>query len=185
MTYSPDIDTEGRSRTKLYDKRVNFAFPIVNFPFTCSNIPIVLAYGVYISDIPELVVSIMIFLIEGLLLTRKVLGQGFQVVRLKSSLRNFYGHHHVLITAYLCYKKSRMCSVGSNHNPIRSSVMAYHRLCNRSNTIGAICGSGTAYPSSAHEFAPIVSLSYWGSCCSCLHVLLIPDCHVRYDFSVK
>jgi hypothetical protein len=118
------------------------------------------AVYLYISDIPELVVPIMIFLIERLLLTRKVLGQGFQVVRLKSSLRNFYDHHHVLITEYLCYKKPRMCSVGINNNPILSSVMAYHRLCNRSNTIGATCRSGTAYPSSAHEFAPIAYLSY-------------------------
>ena len=45
-----EIDSEGRLRTKLYDKRDDFNFPIVNFPFICSNIPAVPAYGVYISQ---------------------------------------------------------------------------------------------------------------------------------------
>ena len=42
-----EIDSEGRLRTKLYDKRDDFNFPIVNFPFICSNIPAAPAYGVY------------------------------------------------------------------------------------------------------------------------------------------
>ena len=41
------IDSEGRLRTKLYDKRENFNVLIVNFPFICSYIPAALAYGVY------------------------------------------------------------------------------------------------------------------------------------------
>ena len=44
-----EIDSEGRLRTKLYDKRDYFNFPIVNFPFKCSNIPA--APGVYISQL--------------------------------------------------------------------------------------------------------------------------------------
>ena len=44
-----EIDSEGQLRTKLYDKRYDFNFPIVNFPFICSNIPAAPAYGVYIS----------------------------------------------------------------------------------------------------------------------------------------
>jgi len=54
---------------KLYDKKDNINFPIVNFPFICSNIQNVQAapvYGVYISLLirnPALVVPIMISLI--------------------------------------------------------------------------------------------------------------------------
>jgi hypothetical protein len=44
------IDSEGRLRTKLYDKRDDFNFSIVNFPFICSNIPAAPACGVYISQ---------------------------------------------------------------------------------------------------------------------------------------
>ena len=35
---------------KLYDKRDDFNFPIVNFTFIYSNIPAAPAYGVYISQ---------------------------------------------------------------------------------------------------------------------------------------
>jgi hypothetical protein len=41
----------GRSKTKLYDKRIDFIFPIVNFPFISSNIPTSPAYGIYISQL--------------------------------------------------------------------------------------------------------------------------------------
>ena len=43
-----DSESEGRLRTKLYDKRDDFKFPIVNFPFIYSTIPAAPAYGVYI-----------------------------------------------------------------------------------------------------------------------------------------
>ena len=46
-----EMDSENRLRTKLYDKRDDLNFPIVNFPFICSNIPAAPTYGVYISQI--------------------------------------------------------------------------------------------------------------------------------------
>ena len=45
-----EIDSEGRLRTTLYDKRDPFNFPIVNFPFMCSNIAAAPTYGVYLSQ---------------------------------------------------------------------------------------------------------------------------------------
>jgi hypothetical protein len=44
-----------------------------------------------------------------------------------------------------------------NHIPILSSFMTYHRVCNKSNTTGAMCDAGTAYPSGASEFTPVFS----------------------------
>jgi hypothetical protein len=41
-----EIESEGRLKTKLYDKRYVVNFPIVNFSFICSNIPAAPAYGV-------------------------------------------------------------------------------------------------------------------------------------------
>jgi hypothetical protein len=40
------------------------------------------------------------FLERGLLLTSKLLNQGFLFVKLKSSLRLFYGSHHDLVDRY-------------------------------------------------------------------------------------
>ena len=98
-----EIDSEGRLRTKLYDKRDDFNFPIVNFPFICSNIPAAPAYGVYISQLIRYSKdcgSYQHFLDRVLLLTRKLLNQVFLLVKLKSSLRTFYGRHHDLVDRY-------------------------------------------------------------------------------------
>jgi hypothetical protein len=46
-----EIANEGRLKTKLYDKRDYFTFPIVNFPFGSSNIPSSPAYVVYTSQL--------------------------------------------------------------------------------------------------------------------------------------
>ena len=93
-------DSEGRLRTKLYDKRDDFNFPIVNFSFICSNIPAAPTYWVYISQLirySRACGSYQDFLDRELLLTRKLLNQGFLLVKLKSSLRKFYGRRHDLI----------------------------------------------------------------------------------------
>ena len=90
-------------RTKLYNKRDYFNFPIVNFPFIYSNIPAAPAYGVYISQMirySRACGSYGDFLDRGLLLTRKLLNQGFLLVKLKSSLRKWYGRHHDLVDRY-------------------------------------------------------------------------------------
>jgi hypothetical protein len=42
-----EIDNEGRLKTKLYDKRNDVTFPIVNFPFIKSNIPASSVHGAY------------------------------------------------------------------------------------------------------------------------------------------
>jgi hypothetical protein len=98
-----EIDSEGRLRTKLYDKRDDFNFPIVNFPFICNNIPAAPAYGVYLSQIIRYYItcgSYQDILDSGLLLTRKLLNQEFLLVKLKSSLRKFYDRHHDLVDRY-------------------------------------------------------------------------------------
>ena len=45
-----EIDNGGILKKKLYDKRHDFTFPIVNFSFISSNFPASLAYGVYNSQ---------------------------------------------------------------------------------------------------------------------------------------
>ena len=72
-----EIGSEGRLRTKLYDKRDDFNFPIVNFPFICSSIP---AYGVYIYISGHTIFQRLY------ILTRKLLKQGHISIKLKSFL---------------------------------------------------------------------------------------------------
>jgi hypothetical protein len=68
------IDNEGRLRKKHYNKKDYFNFPIVSFPFICSNNPSESAIGVFISQLIRYLRvcgSYQDFLDRGLLLTRK------------------------------------------------------------------------------------------------------------------
>jgi hypothetical protein len=102
-----EIDNEGQLKTKLYGKRDDFDFPIINFPFSCSNIPAAPAFRRYISKLirySRVCVYYHDFLDRGLLLTRKLFNQGF--IMGKSSFRKFYGCHHNLVdcTEYLYHR---------------------------------------------------------------------------------
>ena len=127
--------TKGWLRTKLWDNRDDIHFPIVNFPFICSNIPAAPAYGVYISKLirySRACGSYQDIHDRGLLLTRKLLNQGFLVVKLKSSLRKVYGRHHDLVDRYgVCVTNDHGCvPLVIKHFPVLSSFMTYHRVCN-------------------------------------------------------
>ena len=101
-----EVDSEGRIRTKPYDKRNDTNLLIVNFPFICNNIPAAPAYRVYISQLirySRACGSYQDFLDRGLLLTMKLMNQRFLLVKLKSSLRKYCGHHHDLVDRYGIY----------------------------------------------------------------------------------
>jgi hypothetical protein len=46
-----NIDSNGRLTPSLYDKRYDFDFEIINFPFLCINIPLLPAYDVHIPQL--------------------------------------------------------------------------------------------------------------------------------------
>ena len=46
-----EFDKDGKLFTQLYDKRDDFDFPIVNFPYLSSNIPGSPAYDVFVSQL--------------------------------------------------------------------------------------------------------------------------------------
>ena len=60
------------------------------------------------------------------------------------------------VTEYLCHQWWRICSLCSNQNPVLSSFVTDHRVCNKSNTTSVTCGAGTAYTFGAPEFTPVL-----------------------------
>ena len=89
-----------RLQVKLYDKRDDFNFIIVNFPFLRSNIPQSPAYGVYVSQLIRYARASSAysdFLVRSRLLTRKLLGQGYSRFKLITTFKKFYGRHYDLI----------------------------------------------------------------------------------------
>jgi len=98
-----EIDSEGRLRTRLYDKRDVFNFPL----WTFHSYVAIFQQHLHLEHISLLVIrysracgSYQDSLDRGLLLTRKPFNQGFFLVKLKSSHRKFYGHHHDLVDRY-------------------------------------------------------------------------------------
>jgi hypothetical protein len=88
----PNIDSNGRLTTSLYDKRDDFDFAIVNFPFLCSNVSLSPAYCVYISQVIRYARARACFAYDNL--------QGYDESRLKSSFCKFYGLYNDLVCDY-------------------------------------------------------------------------------------
>jgi hypothetical protein len=77
--------------------------PIVNFPYLFSDFPASLAYGVYISQLilyARACVTYDQFLIQGSLLTNKLMSQGFQQSCLQADFCKFSGRYNNLIYPY-------------------------------------------------------------------------------------
>ena len=102
------IESDGQLRLSLFDKRDDFNFHITNFPFLSSNIPSSPAYGVFISQLIQYDMtcsSYECFILRAARLSSKILGQGYVMEHLKSSLRKFYGRYGDPIN-YMCIMKS-------------------------------------------------------------------------------
>ena len=97
------IGRDGQLRTSFNDKRDDFTFHIINFPFPRSNIPSSPAYGVFISQLSRNVKacsSYECFIMRAAWLSYKFLDQGYVRERSISSLRKIYGRYWVLFKHY-------------------------------------------------------------------------------------
>ena len=150
-----EIDSEGWFRTKLYNKKDDFNFLIVNLHSYVATFQqhLHMKYISLLIRYSRACGSYHDFLDRELMLTMKLLNQGFLVVKLKSSLWKFYGHHHDLVNCYvISVSHDHGCSVCSNHNKVISSFVTYHWICNKSNMRSVTSGAGSDYPSRAPEF---------------------------------
>ena len=85
-------DENGYLSRKLYDKRDDYSFEIVNYPFLDSNIPEGPAYGVYISRLVAFAracKSLDDFNLRHKTLFHKLKGQGYNTRRLRSKFLKF------------------------------------------------------------------------------------------------
>ena len=97
------MDDSGQLSTKIYDKRDDFNFKIINFPNMCSNIPASPAYGVYISQLIRYArasSNYSDFLKRHLHLRNRLLDQGYKKIRLIRSLKKFIFRYQYLVEIY-------------------------------------------------------------------------------------
>ena len=85
--------SDGFVKTKIYDKRDDFDFDIVNFPSLDGDVPRSTTYGVYISQLIRLArVSSHVddFNTRNKVLTAKLLRQGYRYHKLRKAFLKFY-----------------------------------------------------------------------------------------------
>ena len=107
-TEAPFLDlhlsvSNGFVSSKIYYKRDDFDFDIVNFPFLDGDIPRRTSYGVYISQLLGLLESAIMLQTSTLeinVLTAKLLQQGYRYHKLRKIFSKFYCRHYELISKY-------------------------------------------------------------------------------------
>ena len=99
--FAPFLDlnlciSNGTVSTKIYDKRDDFDFDIVNFPFLDGDVPRRTSYGVYISQLIRFArasSNLNDFNYRNKALTAKLLRQGYRYLNLRKAFSKFYRRH--------------------------------------------------------------------------------------------
>ena len=107
-TEAPFLDlnlsiSNGTVSTKIYYKRDDFEFDIINFPFLDGDIPRRTSYGVYVSQLIRFATassSISDFNCRNKALTAKHLRQGYRHHKLRKTFSKFYRRHSGLVGKY-------------------------------------------------------------------------------------
>ena len=95
--------------TKIYDKRDDFDFKIVNFPFLDGDVPRSTSYGVYITQLIRFARASSYdtdFNTRIKLLTQKLLKQGYRYHKLRKTFSKFYRRYYDLISKFQVGLKS-------------------------------------------------------------------------------
>ena len=92
--------SNGFVSSKIYDKRDDFDFDIVNFPFLDGDVPRSTSYGVYISQLirfARVSSHVVDFNARNKSLTAKLLQQGYRYHKLRKTFSKFYRRHYELV----------------------------------------------------------------------------------------
>ena len=103
--------SDGFVSSKLYDKRDDFDFDIVNFPFLDGDIPRAPSYGVYTSQLiwfASVSSHVADLNTRNKILTAKLLKQGYRYHKLRKTFSKFYRRHYDLESEFNIELKSRL-----------------------------------------------------------------------------
>ena len=95
--------SSGFVSSKIYNKRDDFDFDIVNFPFLDGAVPHSTSYGVYISQLirfARVSSHVAAFNARNKSLTAKLLQQGYRYHKLRKTFSKFYHRHYKLVSKF-------------------------------------------------------------------------------------
>ena len=143
--------SNGFVSSKIYDKRHDFGFDIVNFPFLDGDVPRRLSYGVYISQFirfARVCSHVDDFNTRNKCLTAKLLKQGYRYHKLRKAFSKLYRRHNELVSKFnvglksllhiglsepefygnLVYKFKKIRGMTDFSDQFRKIIMRYKRI---------------------------------------------------------
>ena len=120
---------------RLYDKRDNFGFNIVNFPNLTGNIPTTQSYGVFISQLVRYArccQNLVDFKERTLSLVERLKKQGFKFPKLCKTFTKFTRSYPHLLKKYKDFYNHDLCvllKIGDNKKHSPSSLKTYSLIC--------------------------------------------------------
>ena len=91
------------NHTSVYDKRDNFGFSVVNFPWLTDEVPRLPSYGIYISRLVQFArccTSVFDFHSKNLQITSKLLTQGYRYHKLRKTFGKFFRSYSELLSKF-------------------------------------------------------------------------------------
>ena len=95
--------SDGFVKAKLYDKRDDFDFDAMTFPFLDGDVPRSTSYGVYISQLirfSPVSSHVDYFNTRNKVLTAKLLRQGYRYHKIRKAFSKFYRRHFDIVSKY-------------------------------------------------------------------------------------
>ena len=128
----------GTDSTKNYDKRDDFDFDIVNFPFLDGDVPRRTSYGVYISQLIRFArafSNLNDFNYRNKALTAKLLRQGYRYFKLRKAFSKFYRRHSALLEKYSVSLKTLLQQGISKPEFYGDLVYRFRKIVGKSNLV--------------------------------------------------
>ena len=113
--------------TSVYDKRDDFGFPIVNFPWLSGDVPRLPSHGIYISQLVRFArccTSVFDFHSKNLQMSSKLLTQGYRYHKLRKTFGKFFRSYSELLSKFGAISFQEYVCKGVTH-PVFYSDLIY------------------------------------------------------------
>ena len=128
--------SNGTVSTKIYDKRDDFDFDVVNFPFLDGDDSRRTSYGVYTSQLIRFArasSNLSDFNCRNKALTAKLLRQGYRYFKLPKAFSKLYCRHSTLVEKYSVSLKTLLQQGISEPEFYGDLVQRYRKIVGKSN----------------------------------------------------
>ena len=109
---------DNKIQTSVYDKRDDFGFKIVNYPWLDGDVPRLPSYGIYISQLVRYArasFDISDFHLKNLQITSKLLTQGYRYHKLRKTFGKFFRSYSELLLKFGSISFQEYVSKGISH----------------------------------------------------------------------